>query len=136
MEEMTQFVPDTHHFDKLVKWLSLKDPRKNHAAATLLSRLGRPGMELLVEEAAGPGKQPDHRIAILNVVVRIGEPLGPDEFFTLQSMLHHKVPRVAEKAAEVFAALSPGGIPKSSEDAAIFRTFHPAFWTLLPKDRK
>ena len=129
MEEMTRFAPDTHSFEKLVKWLSLKDPQKNRAAVTLLSRLGRPGMELLVEEAAGPGKQPDHCVAILDVVVQIGEPLGPTEFFTLQSMLRQKVPRVAEKVAEIFATLSPAGIPKSLEDAALFRTFHPAFWT-------
>ena len=99
-EEQIPAGPDTHRFEKLVKWLGLKDPQKNRAAVTLLSRLGRPGMELLVEEAAGPGKQPDHRVAILDVVARIGEPLGPTEFFTLQSMLRHKVPRVAEKAAE------------------------------------
>jgi hypothetical protein len=134
MEDITRFVPDTNRFEKLIKWLGLKDPQKKRAAGTLLSRLGRPGMEVLVEEAAGPGKQPDHRVAILDVVARIGEPLGPTEFFTLQSMLRHKVPRVAEKVAEVFAALSPGGIPESPEDAALFQTFHPAFWTTPPRD--
>ena len=102
MEEQIPAGPGTHRFDKLVKWLSVKDPQKNRAAVTLLSRLGRPGMELLVEEAAGPGKQLDHRVAILDVVARIGEPLGPTEFFTLQSLLHHKVPRVAAKVAEVY----------------------------------
>lgn len=135
MEEQIPAGPDTHRFDKLVKWLGLKDQQKNRAAIILLSRLGRPGMELLVEEAAGPGKQPDHRVAILDLVARIGEPLGPTEFFTLQSMLRHKVSRVAEKAAEVFAALSPVGIPKSAEDVALFRTFHPAFWTLPCRSR-
>jgi len=116
-------------FDQFVTWLGSKDAAKNRMAATILSRLGRPGMEELVVEAVAPGKQPDHRIAILDVVARIGVPLGPDEFFALQTLLRHRVPRVREKAAEVFVALSPGGMPNSPCAAAFMRAFHPAFWT-------
>ena len=123
-------------FDRLVNWLAVKDPQKNRAAVTHLSRPGRRGMEVLIDEAIGRGKQPDQRIAILDVVVRIGEPLGPTEFFKLQSLLHHKVPRVREKAAEVFMALSASGPPKSPEAATFLRRFHPAFWTPPRRSRR
>ncbi len=123
-------------FNFLVKCLVVKNTQKNREAAMLLRQLGRLGMEALIDEAIKPGRQPDHRIAILNVVAGIGEPLGPTEFFKLQMLLRHKVPRVAAKAAEVFMVLSPCGRPESPEAAALMRTFHPAFWIPPKRPRR
>jgi hypothetical protein len=64
---------------------------------------------MLVNEACRQGKQPDHRIRILNVVQRIGEPLDADSFFDLMLLMQHRVPKVGLKAVEVIAALRPTG---------------------------
>jgi len=58
----------------------------------------------LATEAALPGKRPDHRIRILNVIQRIGGTLDPDAFYTVSSLMNNPVDRVARKAAEVILA--------------------------------
>jgi hypothetical protein len=125
MEEMTESVPGTHYFDILVKWLGLNHPQKNRAAVTWLCRLDKPAVPLLVQEAIKPGKRSQHRVAILDVIERIGGPLGPDEMFGLQSLLRHSDPRVREKAEQVIMAASTPGLPDSPEGIALMRAFNP-----------
>lgn len=106
--------PGRSKFEQLVAALGRKDPAMNEYAAEIFRRVGKPVVPLLVREAVCRGKQPDHRVRILDVIQRIGEPLDM-AFFDLTMLLRHRVPRVREKAAEVIAALSPAG--RSSPDA-------------------
>lgn len=104
-------------FGHLVGQLARKNPQQNEAAAKALRQMGGSAVTRLVKEAAGPGKQPDHRLRILDVVIAIGEPLGFVEDVHLDKLLYGKVPRVRQKALEVCLLLSPPGPPQSVEDA-------------------
>ena len=55
----------------------------------------------------GPGKQPDHRLRILDVVADIGERRGLDEIISLAELLYHRAPRVRQKVLEVSLVLGP-----------------------------
>jgi len=117
-----------HYVDRLIAWLAGDDERKIMAATTLFCRIGEPATEFLALEAVRPGRRPHHIIRILDVVQRLGNPLGPDGFFSLQSLLQHGDPAVREKVAKVFLALSPAGLPDSPSAEALLLAHHPAFW--------
>ena len=108
MDGRAMLPPGDSDFERLIEALRRKDPELNAFASEVLYRAGNGGGPLLVREALGPGKHPDHRIRILDVIQRIGEPLG-GEFLNLVTLLNHPVTRVREKAAEVVTALGPGG---------------------------
>ena len=103
-------------------------PGEDQKATSILLSIGQPVVEYLIKEAIKPGKQPEHRVRLLDLVRQIGRPLGVDEFFGLQQLLQDDSPAVRQKAEETFLALSPGGPPKSPEAAALARAFNPAFW--------
>ena len=63
------------YFGRLVGWLRSKDEQKRAAAASIFRRFGRLSVDLLVREAIEPGKQRDHRIALLDVIEQLGTPL-------------------------------------------------------------
>jgi hypothetical protein len=98
-------------FDKMINGLRRKDPKLNAICADLLIRsqteLGANIVHPLVNEAVLPGKHPNHRIRILDVVQRIGESLDPDDFFTVMLLANHQVEKVAKKAVELIAELRP-----------------------------
>jgi hypothetical protein len=103
--------PQTNHFDRLVDDLRKKDPHKNQFAVDIFLRLGGAVVPLLVEEATGPGKQPAHRIRLLDVVQTIGVPLTALDYHHVFQLGRHRVRHVRKKAAEVLAALHPDGPP-------------------------
>ncbi len=116
-------------FDELIDALRKKDARKNAFATAMLCRLGEIGVvELLVQEANKPRRQPDHRVRILDVIQQIGTPLGPQEYFGITSLLAHRSVKVRVKAAEVLDALSPSGTPCLSSSVAMLvgMEHHPA----------
>lgn len=106
-------------FDRLIQGLRRKNLKLNAVCTEILVRsqteLGGNGVPRLLVEATLPGRQPDHRIRILEVLRRIGAPLSPDDFFTVMALTSHPVARVALKATEVIVALraaQPRAIPK------------------------
>lgn len=98
-------------FDRMIQGLRRKDPELNTMCSGVLLRThteaGVNVVPRLVIEAASSGKQPGHRVRILDVIQRIGQPLGADDFFTVMALASHHVEEVASKAAEVIAALRP-----------------------------
>ena len=100
--------PGKSRFARLIAALRRKDPHLNEYAAEMLCCVGQPVVSLLVWESVIRGKQPDHRVRILDVIQRIGKPLD-EAFFALTMLLGHPVERVRQKAAKVIAALSPAG---------------------------
>jgi hypothetical protein len=98
-------------FDRMINGLRKKDRRLNERCADMLIRthkeLGANIVHPLVNEAALPGKQPNHRVRLLDVVQRIGESLDPDDFFTVMLLANHQVEKVAKKAVELIAELRP-----------------------------
>jgi hypothetical protein len=124
-------------FDVLVRWLGLEDPQKNSLAVEMLCHLGKEVVASLIQAAIEPGKRSHHRVAILDVVERIGGPVGWDEMSGLQSLLRHNDPNVALKAERVIMSMSPGGVPTSPEGLAMMRAFNPflAVPSLLPRLR-
>ena len=125
MDAWEDLRPGEGRFGMLVRWLGLKDTAKKEKAVEMLCRVGKPVTPLLVCEATKPGKRSQHRVAILDVVRRIGGPFELDEVFALQSLLRHRVPAVRQKAEETIMAASPCGAPDSPETAAMMRAFNP-----------
>jgi hypothetical protein len=134
MNELTQTDPCSGSLDLVIGWLGGKDAEKVEKATSILRRLGRQVIEFLILEATKPGKRSQHRIAILDVVQKIGGPVGVDELFGLQTLYQHADPNVRAKAEQVIMSLSPGGVPDSSEDAAVMRAFNP-FLAIPPRCR-
>jgi hypothetical protein len=134
MNGKTQERPVTNYFGRLVGLLALDDQRMNEKAAEVFCRLGRLSRELLIREVRKPGKTAEHRNRILDVVERIGGPLGVDEFFDCQQLLHSDDPVVRSKVEKVLWTLSPCGPPKTPQAEALFRALHPAYWN-PPKRR-
>ena len=135
MDAELEYNSTENRFITLVRWLGLNDPQRKQKAADFLCCAGTPASRLLIEEAIKPGKESHHRIAILDVVQRIGGPLGPDELFGLQSLLQDRNPDVGRKAEVVIMSLSPSGLPDSPEAAARMRLLNP-FLTPIPRGRK
>jgi len=105
--------PGNSGFERLIEALRRKNRDLNGYASEILYRL-RKEMDphkqvvpMLVREACCKGKQPEHRIRILDVVQRIGEPLDAESFFDLTFLTGHRVPKVGLKAAEVIATIRP-----------------------------
>ena len=63
--------------DLMIEWLRTKDKLKNETASSILCRVGEPVVEFLALEVIKPGMRPDHRVRLLDVIQRIGGPLGP-----------------------------------------------------------
>jgi len=114
--------------DLMIEWLRTKDKRKNEAAVSILCRVGEPVIEFLALEAIKPGRRPNHRVRLLDVIQRIGRPLGPADHYHISSLLKHRVAKVRDKAAEVLGILSPDGPPSlvSPEVMAAAMRLHPA----------
>ena len=117
--------PGNSNFESLIEALRRKDRDLNGYASEILYRL-RKEMDphkqvvpMLVREACRSGKRPDHRIRILDVVQRIGEPLDAESFFDLTFLTGHRVPKVGRKAAEVFASLKPSGRSPVTEEISL-----------------
>ena len=90
MADLPPLPPGETKFAQLITALGRKDPRLREYATEILCRLGKQAVPMLVEEAAARGRQPDHRVRILDVVQRIGEPLDA-EFFVVMLLLSHPV---------------------------------------------
>ncbi len=130
--------PGENKFQRLIEALRRKNPKLNASATEVFCEAGKVVVPLLVREALGPGKHPNHRIRILDVIQRIGEPLGVD-FLDFTRLLRHPVQRVCEKAGEVVAALRPGGQSGSgsTEDmAALFLASGVPPWTTRGRPRR
>jgi hypothetical protein len=125
MAKSTEPRPGEGRFDTLVRLLGSKDPQTRQEAAAMLRQVGKPVAPPLVIEAIKPGKRPQHRIAILDVVQQIGGPLGPDDMFRLQDLLRHRDPAVCRKAEQVIMSMAPGGMPKTDAELAMARTLNP-----------
>ena len=100
-----------NNFDRMIQGLRRKDPELNEICTDILVRAqtegGANGVPFLLVEAMLPGRKPDHRIRILEVVRRIGAPLSPDDFLMVMALTNHSVERVALKATELIAELRP-----------------------------
>lgn len=96
-------------FARMIEGLRRKKVKLNAICADVLVRsqteLGGNVVRPLLIEAALPGKRADHRIRILDVVMRIGAPLSVDDFFIVTALTSHPVERVARKAGELMVAL-------------------------------
>lgn len=96
-------------FDRMIEGLRRNDPELNELCTGILVRSqtegGVNGVPYLLVEAILPGRQPDHRIRILEVVRRIGAPLSADDFFIVMALTSHPVERVALKAVELIVEL-------------------------------
>lgn len=107
--------PGNSNYERLIEALRRKDRDLNAYASEILFRLGtemgqnKQLVPMLVRDACRNGRRPDHRIRILDVVQRIGEPLDAESFFDLMFLASHRVPKLALKAVEVIVALSPSG---------------------------
>lgn len=114
-------------FDRMIQGLRRKDPELNEICTDILVRLQTEGggnaVPRLLVEAMLPGRQPDHRIRILEVVRRIGAPLSADDFFTAMALTSHPVERVALKATELIVALRPSRTPDRERPLAARTTF-------------
>ena len=95
MDGMPTLPPGKSNFARLIEALRRKNPRLNEFAAETLCHVGKPAVPLLAWEAAARGKQPDHRVRILDAIQRIGEPLD-EAFFDLTILLGHPVERVRQ----------------------------------------
>ena len=88
MDGAPNLPPGNSNFESLIEALRRKDRDLNAYASEILYRLvkemdlHKKVVPMLVREACLKGKQPDHRIRILDVVQRIGEPLDA-EFFLI-----------------------------------------------------
>jgi hypothetical protein len=115
MDRVPALPPGNSSYGRLIEALRRKDPELNAYASEILVRLAtemglhKQLVRTLVQEACRKGKQPDHRIRILDVIQRIGEPLDAESFFDLMFLCHHRVPRLGKRAGEVIAALRPSG---------------------------
>ena len=138
MDDSPTLPPGENRFQQLIEALRRKDPKLNASAAEVFCVAGKVVVPLLVREALGPGKHPNHRIRILDVIQRIGGPLGVD-FLDFIRLLRHPVQRVCEKAAEVVAALRPGGQSGSGSTkdlAALFLASGVPPWTTRRRPRR
>ena len=113
MDGTHRLPPGNNGFARLIEALRKKDPELNAFASDVFIRVrsetGTAVVPALVREACCKGKLPGHRIRILDVVQRIGEPLAADAYFDLMHLAGHRVLKVAVKASEVIAKLSPRG---------------------------
>lgn len=111
MDRYPDFPEGNSAFDKMIEGLRRKRPKLNELCADVLIRTHKEAganiVHPLVTEAALPGKHPNHRVRLLDVVQRIGEPLGPEDFFTVMHLANHQVDKVAKKAVELMVALRP-----------------------------
>lgn len=117
-------------FETLIRWLGLKDPQKNDMAVTMFCRLGKPVVHSLIQEAFKRGKRSPHRVAILDLVERIGGPFQHDDIFSLRLLLRHRDPGVRAKAERVLISMRPGPLPDTPEDLAAERAFNPYLQSL------
>lgn len=117
--------PGEGRFDALVRWLGAKDAKTEQFAVTMLCQVGKQAALPLIMEAMSRGKRSKHRVAILDVVQRIGGPLLPEEWLRLRSLFQHRDPAVRRKAAEVIMSMAPGGAPTSDAELAMMRIFNP-----------
>ena len=90
MADTMQNDPGRRRFALLIKWLGITDEQRHRAAVTHFVRLGRDVVPLLVVEAIKPGKRSPHRVALLDVIQKIGGPLELDEMCGLQFLLRHR----------------------------------------------
>lgn len=125
MAKSTDPRPGDGRFDTLVRWLGSKDRQKFQFAVITLCGLGQAAAMPLVIEATRPGKRSQHRIAILNLVQKIGGPLDPEDMFRVQDLLRHRDLGVRRKAEEVIMSMSPSSLPKTDVALAMARTFNP-----------
>ena len=93
-------------FDALIDALRRKDDPNGELARSVFLRLGGDVVEFLVAEAVAPRRHPNYRIRLLEVVLAIGEPLGPREFLLVSSLLRQRSSRVREIAVEVLVSLN------------------------------
>jgi hypothetical protein len=119
----------------LVNWLGRNDPERSHIAHMVLCCMGPEVAPILVREAIRRGRNVQHRLVILDVMQRIGGPLGMDEILLLQGMLGDRNPRIRRKAELVIMAVGPCGLPESPEDEAFMRAFNP-FLQPFPRLRR
>jgi hypothetical protein len=121
---------DPRLFDMLVGWLGLKNARLHRGAIATFCGLGDEVVPPLVWEASKSGKTPQHRITILDVVQKIGSPLGPAEMLAFSLLLRDRNMEVRRKALRVMIAAIPVDLPKAPEDRAAMRlsnSFLPPF---------
>ena len=76
-------LPASQRLAALVDFLATKHSRRNAVAVYVLANLGPTVVPELIREAVVPGKRPDHRVRILDVVDRIGAPLDVSDWFSL-----------------------------------------------------
>ena len=133
MAGITDPRPGEGRFDTLIRLLGVKDPQTRQEAAAMFCRVGKLAVRGLVHEALKRGRRSQHRIAILDVVQKIGGPLGNEDMFRLQSLLGHHDSGVRAKAELVIMSLCRG-IPDTLEALALERDCNP-FLQPLPRGR-
>lgn len=89
----------------LVGYLSTDNKERNELAAKVFIGAGAAVVPMLVREAVARGKRPQHRIRLLDIIARIGAPLGVDDWMTLFSGTAMYTGPVREKIVEVIVRL-------------------------------
>ena len=91
-------------FDMLIQGLYGSDADERDRALVTFARLGERAIPLLVAQAVKPGLLPHQRVRILDVIQKIGGPLGVDEFFAIHTLLTHRSKHVRIRTAGVMVA--------------------------------
>ena len=69
----------------ILKWLTGKDARRSNLAGAVLLGMGKAPTDRILREALAPRTPVQHRIRLLQMIERIGQPLEPGQWFTLFS---------------------------------------------------
>lgn len=92
--------------DRMVAALARNDCQAHDVVAAICSRLGRPAHEWLVTVAISQGLDVQHRVNVLEMLKRLGQPLDFDESFRLARLTRSPSAAIREKVIEVFDVLA------------------------------
>lgn len=110
--------PPERRLALMVEFLATKDRRRKELAVRVLVGMGADALPFLVREAVCPGKLPDHRIRLLDIVLAIGGRVGVEEWFSLLTASAAYRGRVREKIDEVLLKLGHAGPWRTSVAAS------------------
>jgi hypothetical protein len=101
--------------DTLFKWLLSDDKERIELAEAIFLEFGAPAVPLLVEVAVLPRKSEVQRIRLLEVIEKIGMPLGLDEFFGLMELSRRSTGPVQAMIMQLLMTLPKASGPRDGE---------------------
>jgi len=91
-------------FARLVSWLLGRSARHRELAIQILVRNGKASVSDLLRAAFAPRRPQQHRVRLLQVVEKIGQPLELNQFFDLLAMMERYGPAVQYQISRVLLA--------------------------------